>query len=299
VASGQISAICKAPGDQSHPSVSDNYVVWMDNRTGRPDVYVYSLAQEVEVPLAAGPTENMYPDIFGEVIAWMAHDPLKQSWAIRTFDISIDNRSELVWGLSEPAAPYISDTYLAYPDLPIKTFGWRVHKKLLFGTESAPAIPPSGMNVRTGKDVVVYQDNSATIGSGNWNICVWMPEREPVKITDDTSDHLYPATDGSTVVWQDDREGNWDIYAYDLHTSKTEMITKNLADQTHPDVENGVIVWQDRRNGNWDVYSYDMETGKETAICKAPGDQTEPRIRTGKVVWTDNRSGNKDIYLYE
>jgi len=47
------------------------------------------------------------------------------------------------------------------------------------------------------------------------------------------------------------QECNWDIYAYDINTSKEIQITKDKADHTNPDVENGVIVWQDNRNGNW------------------------------------------------
>ncbi len=123
----------------------------MDNRSEIPGVYIYRLAQEMEISLAATQSFNMYPEINGEVIAWMALDPIKNYWVIRAFDIAIDNRTELVWGLSAPSALSISDTYLAYFDLSVTVFGWRVYKKLLFGTETAPAIPPSGMNVRTGK----------------------------------------------------------------------------------------------------------------------------------------------------
>ncbi len=227
----------------------------MDNRSEIPGVYIYRLAQEMEISLAATQSFNMYPEINGEVIAWMALDPIKNYWVIRAFDIAIDNRTELVWGLSAPSALSISDTYLAYFDLPVTVFGWRVYKKLLFGTETAPAIPPSGMNVRTGKDVVVYQDNSVTGGSGNWNIFVWMPGRAPVKITDDSSDHLYPATDGKTVVWQDDRNGNWCIYAYNLDTGKEYAIYKAKGDQIVPRIgAGGGIVWVDDRSGNEDAY---------------------------------------------
>ena len=124
-------------------------------------MYIYRLAQEMEIPLAATQTFNMYPEINGEVIAWMALDPIKNYWVIRAFDIAIDNRTKLVWGLSAPSALSISDTYLAYFDLPVTVFGWRVYKNLLFGTESTPAIPPGGVNPRAGGRVVIYQGNSA------------------------------------------------------------------------------------------------------------------------------------------
>ena len=150
--SGQISIICKAPGDKSHPSVGGNdqvgyYATWMDNRSGQPEVYVYSLGQESELPLAVGPYNNMYPSISGTVIAWESQvpskgDPSKKAWSIRTLDMSDDNRSELVSELDSPSAPSISDTYLTWADT-FADFGWSVYKKLLFGVETREAIPPA------------------------------------------------------------------------------------------------------------------------------------------------------------
>jgi beta propeller repeat protein len=295
VSTGQISAICKAPGDQSHPVVSGNYVVWQDNRSGNPDVYVYSLSQEVELPLDAGPYQSMYPDISGNIIAWDAYDMTKESWGIRTFDVSIDNRTELVSGLSSPSKVSLSDQYLAYSDLPIASFGWRVYKKFLYGIESREAIPPSGTNTDAGGSLVVYQDNKA---SGNWDIWLWKTQGRSA-LTKDPNDQTNPATDGLTVVWQDNRNGNWDIYAYDLNTSKEIRVTSAPGDETLPDVENGVIVWQDNRNGNWDIFSYNLKTKKEMPICADDGDQTEPRIGSRKIVWTDSRGDDQDIYIYE
>jgi beta propeller repeat protein len=303
VTAGQTSVICKAPGDQSHPVVGGNdqvgyYVAWTDNRTGNPDIYVYSLAQEIELPIAASPYEDMNPDISGSIIGWVARNPENQYhipnyWSIRTFDMSIDNSTELVYGLENATPVSLSANYLAY--LRKNYFGWMVYVRPIYQKEVNAEYPPSGINPRAGGDYVVYQDNK----KGNWDIWLWKQGGSPVAIVSDANDQINPATDGQTVVWQDNRNGNWDIYAYDLKTSKEIQITKDKADHTNPDVENGVIVWQDHRNGNWDIYAYDMSVKKEKVICMGPGAQTEPRIRTGRIVWTDDRSGNKDIYLYE
>jgi beta propeller repeat protein len=303
VTAGQTSVICKAPGDQSQPVVGGNdqvgyYVAWMDNRTGNPDIYVYSLAQEIELPLAASPYEDMNPDISGSIIGWVARNPhnqygIEDYWSVRTFDTSIDNSSELVYGLENATKISLSPDYLAY--LRTTYFGRMVYMRPLFEKEVNPASPPSGINPRAGRDLVVYQDNK----KGSWDIWLWKQGQEPVALASDANDQTNAATDGNTVVWQDNRNGNWDIYAYDLKTSKETQITRDLADQTNPDVENGVITWQDNRNGNWDIYVYDQNVAREKAICTDAGNQTEPRIRTGRIVWTDDRSGNKDIYIYE
>ena len=209
------------------------------------------------------------------------------------------NKSELVWGLSTPERISQSDQYLAYADAPVANFGLRVYKKRIYETETSPAIPPSGSNPRTGGNIIVYQDNKTNSPGGNSNIWIWKQGQDPIQLTSGSSEKINSATDGHTVVWQDNRNGNWDIYAYDLNSSREIQITKEKADQTNPDVDNGVVVWQDRRNGNWDIYAHDLNTEKEKAIMVAPGNQTEPRIRTGKIVWIDDRNGSKEVYIYE
>ena len=160
VTAGQTSIICRAPGDQSRPVVGGNdqigyYVAWMDNRTGNPDVYVYSLAQEIELPIAASPYEDMYPDISGSIIGWIARNPLNQYqienyWSIRTFDIAIDNSTELVYGLENVTPISLSEDYLGY--LRKNYFGWMVYMRPLFEKEVTPDYPPNGINQRVGGD---------------------------------------------------------------------------------------------------------------------------------------------------
>jgi beta propeller repeat protein len=301
VASGQISAICKAPGNQSRPSVGGDdqvgyYVAWMDNRTGIPGVYVYSLQQELELPLVAGLFPNMYPDIYGNVIAWTAFNPISGFWAIRTFELDTGNRTQLV-NLSVSGPISLSDQYLAYGEVPTELSGWMVFKKFLYGKEPTPDFPPRGMNARAGGDITVYQSKDK--GRGDSDVWIWRKGQSPVALIKSPGDQINPSTDGLTAVWQDNRNGNWDIYALDLKSGQETQITKDLADQTNPDVDNGVIVWQDKRKGGWDIYSYDISAKKERIICADPGDQTEPRIGAGRIVWTDNRDGNEDIYIYE
>ena len=102
---------------------------------------------------------------------------------------------------------------------------------------------------------MVYQDNSAAGGSDGWDVYLWLPGREPEQITESGGDHINPATDGKTVVWQDDRNGNWGIYAYSLDTGKESAICKAKGEQTEPRIgAGGSIVWVDDRSGNEDIY---------------------------------------------
>ena len=63
-----------------------------------------------------------------------------------------------------------------------------------------------------------------------------------------------PVTYGNTIVWQDNRNGNWDIYAYDLIT-RQQIHTTNKSDQVAPAIYGNKFVWTDYRNGhNPDIY---------------------------------------------
>jgi beta propeller repeat protein len=119
------------------------------------------------------------------------------------------------------------------------------------------------------------------------------------QITNDESDQIDPAIYGDKIVWQDERNGNSEIYMSDLSTSTETRITTSDSDQIKPAVWGDRAVWQDARNGNWDIYMCDLLTRKETQITDESSDQVNPSIYKDRIVWQDYRNGNWDIYLYD
>jgi beta propeller repeat protein len=70
----------------------------------------------------------------------------------------------------------------------------------------------------------------------------------------------------SLSAWQDDRNGHWDIYGYNLTTEREFRITDDPYDQTHPAISGDVVVWQDNRTGKWNIYAVILN-GTEVAQC--------------------------------
>ncbi|MBN2513645.1 MAG: PD40 domain-containing protein [Sedimentisphaerales bacterium] len=109
----------------------------------------------------------------------------------------------------------------------------------------------------------------------------------------------YPAVSGDIVVWQDNRNGSWDIYAYDLYHQMEYPICTQPGDQTRPAISGQYVVWMDTRNGSDDIYAYHLVIQTELAICTDAADQQFPDISGAMIVWQDHRNGNWDIYGYQ
>jgi len=73
----------------------------------------------------------------------------------------------------------------------------------------------------------------------------------------------YPDISGEWIVYQDGRNGNDDIYIYNLSSGVETQITNEPSQQSHPRISNNLVVWRDWRNDdgslvNSDIYGYDM-----------------------------------------
>ena len=205
--------------------------------------------------------------------------------------------------------------------------------KLVAGTDSFVSggvvpvtddIPDQGNPViavdSSDKLYLAWQDNRY----GEWDIFVststdginWPTQ---TKVTDSDSNQTNPAIviDGQNnahVVWQDDREGNQDIYiatsSDGFVTTTVSRITSDISDQVEPaiaaDSGNTIyIVWTDtRNNGKKDIYGA-ASNGSWTNIpivTEEESSQSSPAIATEAVgsvlhlVWLDDTNGDDDIY---
>jgi len=158
----------------------------------------------------------------------------------------------------------------------------------------------------------------------------------PFRLTTDGLKQQVPAIayndagDNYLVVWQDNRDGNWEIYAQLWNCQKTNVndalnLTNNASHQLAPDVICGYsagepvcwVVWEDFRDGNWNIYGQRLDGGgaviggnvqltTNTRIQRAPAIARNPENTgcnpdgTFLVVWHDNRNAGKgygyDIY---
>lgn len=106
------------------------------------------------------------------------------------------------------------------------------------------------------------------------------------RITTDRHSQCFPAIYGDIVVWEDDRNGNDDIYGYDLSTSTEFQITTDTNDQGSPALYGNIVVWEDDRKGGG-IYGYNLSTKEEFMISDNASWRSDPVIYDNIVVWVN------------
>ncbi len=120
-------------------------------------------------------------------------------------------------------------------------------------------------------------------------IQVQSPTITEFPICTDLADQGLPAISRDIVVWRDYRNGNHDIYSYNLSSGEEFAVCTHPEEQHWPAISGDIVVWQDERNGNLDIYGYDLSTATEFAICTHSALQQWPAISGNIVVWDQNR----------
>ncbi len=106
-----------------------------------------------------------------------------------------------------------------------------------------------------------------------------------------------PHARGRWAVWQDQSDGNWQIYAQDLNSGAAPVtkITASPLAQENPRTDGRYVVWQSRQtNGNWDIYLKDLAaaTPPQALTTNLALDEIAPAIDWPWVVYQAKSTAN-------
>lgn len=73
-----------------------------------------------------------------------------------------------------------------------------------------------------------------------------------------------------------DRNGNWDIYGYNLIEKEEFQITTDSSDQRNPAVYGDIVVWTDDRNNNEDIYGCKVNLPRDLPPVTYPPTSLSP-----------------------
>lgn len=120
----------------------------------------------------------------------------------------------------------------------------------------------------------------------------------PRLITTNSATQLDPAISGDIVVYTDLRNGNEDVYYYDLSDGTETRVTFNSANQRLNDASGSRIVVTDLGAPGPHIMLYDVATGTASPLTSGPTDQN-PRIDGDIVVFERGVSGSLNVFAYD
>ena len=117
------------------------------------------------------------------------------------------------------------------------------------------------------------------------------------QITTNKSTQRKPAIYENKIVWQDERNGNQDIYIYDLKTSTENSISVNEANQSDPAISGDKVVWVDELKIDDPEIPADSYLAINNLVCVYDlSISTETQLSSGLRIWSP--SNYRKISLY-
>ncbi len=110
-------------------------------------------------------------------------------------------------------------------------------------------------------------------------------------------------SDGNRVLFQSDRNGNWDIFIYDLINDTAYSVVNNPENEENPVVSpyDDVIVYnsQSQPENGKDLYYIDIISKETGRLSNSPGMEISAVFSSNaqELVFSSNRDGNWEIYL--
>lgn len=322
----QETVLVSDPADQVNPAISGHTVVWQDYRNKSSgcatadnclpaDVFIKEIPAGSEQKLTA--TANaLDPDVSGNRVVWRNWDTGK----IIVHEISTggEQNASSVGGTVQQVQPAISGDRVVwidyrhstdYGDVYMRDLTAPTDQPVSIADPSIPTYKKDKKNPDIDGNIVVWEDwRNATQDELGWvhNPDIYMKDlstgvEQPV--CTDLADQYSPAVEGNKIVWQDYRNGNWDIYMreYDPSTGllgAETRVTNSNDDQTWPAISGDFIAWKSKPRyvGHEDIYLRKLSSGTEIAVTSDAASQKLPVLSGPSLVWIDNRSGNWDIY---
>ncbi len=308
--------------NQNNPDVvsdknCNTYVTWNDDRNGNQDIYyekfntipVSEWSGSKKVNTSAESADQSLPQIvFGTTppfayIAWLdsrdgSHDIYSQKINPNTGALSWS--PEVKVNMYNGSAPIQNKPKIYIDSSDNLNFAWQDNRN---GHNDifAQKMDKNG-NILWSNDIKINSDTTTTDQT-----------KPSFTVSSTTPSFLY-------FVWEDNRNGNKDIYAQKYDPSGAKIWTNDIkinsdtgsAIQENPVItedNNGdfYIVWQDNRNGNDDTYMQKINSDGTKQIAFdvrinniTTNDQENPDIYINQagylvIVWQDNNDGDYDI----
>lgn len=270
----------------SSPDIDVRNIIWLDERNGAADIYLYDAATEEEEQLTSDSQAQLSGKISGNLVVYSDLRNGSSNEDVFVYNISTGVEQVIVSRPGRQRAPDISGQRIVWQDNrngneDIYLYDLSAQEEIRITTSSANQTAPS-----IDGDIIVWQDDR----NGDWDIYSYdINSGVETRITTDSADQTNPVISGNRIVWEDARSGNLDIYGYDLESETEAGIATGSDDQFNPDVDGDLVVWNEGIDtDNQAVYIRDLERSRTILLSSGSNKRSAPAISGNRVVWGED-----------
>ncbi len=240
---GSETLIAGGPGDQGQPTVSDQYIVWVDNgnairarpRNGGSVLNVAVGNGDKFDPAVCGSlvvwtvTQNGNTDIYGRDLAGGQAFPIANTPAIEAYPDCDGNRVVYMSTGTTTGADISMFDRTTGATTPVSTQPWHEWRPAISGNR---VVWQALASADTGIDLLGVDLSTGT----------------PFTVTTAVGDQTMPDISGTLVVWQD---GQGAVWSRDLAGGTPSPVA--MGGTGAAQVSGRSVVWQQQQNGSWDI----------------------------------------------
>lgn len=313
-------AILEDDSIQLGADIHGEWVVWQNYLNDDWEIFAYNLSVDSDSdkipnylenpPLEDDPahfrvTDNPFmqrdPAIHGDTIVWS--DLRDGTYDIYAYTFTNDTTWKVYGNANVQRKPAIYGDRIVWEDYSNGNYDIFMFNITEGEVSQLSTSARHDMGARIWGDFVVWHSYSGSPGSSEWSDIIMFDIEawKQMKITDDDPLQYEPDIYKNNIVWHDQRNGNWEIYHYDINNSLEQRLTFEVEQSFCPRMHGDKIVYyyHHRIDDTWSVRMYDMATGNQTILEEETDGDSRPVIYDHRAAWVNKSNGNNDIHVLD
>lgn len=238
--------VATGPSRQHQAVIDGSDIVYVDDKLGNQNLYRFNLITQTTTLLDGNGSFDNQPDLSSGHVAFLSG----RSGSTQVFTIDLATQSVNPMSINGIAvgAPAIDGTLVVWGQFNGSTNDiFAAH----LGEFGAPFIADPSLN----EQAPAISGNLITyLNSGQVSLFDLTTSQTTQITNDGFPKTTRPLIAGSNIVYSDSRNGNVDIFLYDLVSGVETELTTNASDQILTDIDGNTVVYHDNRLGNLNVW---------------------------------------------
>ncbi|MDI6869340.1 MAG: S-layer homology domain-containing protein [Coprothermobacterota bacterium] len=285
---------------QWFPAVSGNRIVWVDNRAGNLDIYLYDLETKKEIAICTNPADQYMPKIYGDRVVWMdkrAMSGKEEKWDIYMYDLRSGQEIPICTSPGSHKSPSIWKDYIVWQDERNGNADIYLYD-LKKGIERPISLSPGNqMYPSIDGDRIVWLDGRENFNFTDIYMYDLTLEKEiPVWVHNPNKPEAAGVPDifGDKIVWSlNHDDGSAALYMYTIPTGQISILVKEDGSRTNrsciywPKIYGNWVAYTLYKNGIRQINVFDLNSGQIIVPYKSVTGQDAPALWGNLIAWQD------------